>query len=283
MRIVWRLEAQKRLTVVPAAEGGRSASNAARRPRFMPCRCSGKPQPTITSTISELVELGHLVECRANREGDEVVRSDVDERALARPPDRRARGGDDDCFGHTRGGYRRGAGVSRPLDRATGTCSLLLGLARSRIDQRPIAFQPPFSNSISRSAEIGNLSFLDVVEETTSRNDKFPISAERLIEFKNGSWTAIGQARRSAAEQDEEVANRACSPIEGRLMPALVRLGCVASARCPKQSSSPPHARRSGGPARARSSTRGPTTSSRSRFARRWSRCRSSTAPRSST
>ena len=52
MRIVCRLEAQKRLTVVPAAVGGSPASSATRRPRFIPCFASGKPQPTITSTIS---------------------------------------------------------------------------------------------------------------------------------------------------------------------------------------------------------------------------------------
>lgn len=34
--------------------------------------------------------------------------------------------------------------------------------------------------------------FLPGVSATTSRNDKFPISAERLIEFENGGWKAIG-------------------------------------------------------------------------------------------
>jgi hypothetical protein len=52
MRIVWSDEAQKRLTVVPGTEAGRSASSAARRARFMPCRSCGKPQPIITSTTS---------------------------------------------------------------------------------------------------------------------------------------------------------------------------------------------------------------------------------------
>jgi branched-chain amino acid transport system substrate-binding protein len=34
--------------------------------------------------------------------------------------------------------------------------------------------------------------FLPGVSSTTSRNDKFPISAERLIEFENGGWKPIG-------------------------------------------------------------------------------------------
>jgi branched-chain amino acid transport system substrate-binding protein len=34
--------------------------------------------------------------------------------------------------------------------------------------------------------------FLPGVSSTTSRNDKFPISAERLIEFQNGGWKPIG-------------------------------------------------------------------------------------------
>src|SRR6266511_2121752 len=52
MRMVCRLDAQKRFTVVPGTVSGRPASRAARRPRFIPCRSCGKPQPTITSTTS---------------------------------------------------------------------------------------------------------------------------------------------------------------------------------------------------------------------------------------
>src|SRR5919197_4042479 len=52
MRIVWRLDAQKRFTVVPGTVSGSPASRAARRARFIPCRSCGKPQPAITSTIS---------------------------------------------------------------------------------------------------------------------------------------------------------------------------------------------------------------------------------------
>jgi hypothetical protein len=35
--------------------------------------------------------------------------------------------------------------------------------------------------------------FLPGVTSTTSKTDKFPISAERLIEFENGGWKPIGQ------------------------------------------------------------------------------------------
>src|SRR6266498_913851 len=52
MRMVCRLEAQKRFTVVPGTVSGKPASSAARRARFIPCLSCGKPQPTITSTIS---------------------------------------------------------------------------------------------------------------------------------------------------------------------------------------------------------------------------------------
>src|SRR4051812_14507579 len=52
IRIVWSDDAQKRLTVVPGTVSGSPASNATRRPRFMPCFSCGNPQPTITSTIS---------------------------------------------------------------------------------------------------------------------------------------------------------------------------------------------------------------------------------------
>src|SRR5918995_6146878 len=49
---VWSEEAQKRLTVVPGTRFGSPASRAARRARFIPCFSCGKPQPTMTSTIS---------------------------------------------------------------------------------------------------------------------------------------------------------------------------------------------------------------------------------------
>src|SRR5919197_5064423 len=52
MRIDWRLEAQKRLTVVPGTLSGSPASSAARRAMLLPCRCSGYAQPTITSPTS---------------------------------------------------------------------------------------------------------------------------------------------------------------------------------------------------------------------------------------
>src|SRR5689334_23036618 len=52
MRIVCRDDAQKRFTVVPGTPTGSPASSATRRARFIPCFSCGKPQPTITSTMS---------------------------------------------------------------------------------------------------------------------------------------------------------------------------------------------------------------------------------------
>ncbi len=43
---------QKRFTVMPATEIGRSASRPMMRPTFMPCSPSGKAQPMMTSSIS---------------------------------------------------------------------------------------------------------------------------------------------------------------------------------------------------------------------------------------
>ena len=47
-------------------------------------------------------QLRHLVERGPDRERGEIVRTDVDERALGRAADRRARSGDDDGFAHAR-------------------------------------------------------------------------------------------------------------------------------------------------------------------------------------
>ena len=53
-----RLEAQKRLTVTPAAVSGRPARAPTRRARFIPCSPSGKAQPRITSSIRERSSCG---------------------------------------------------------------------------------------------------------------------------------------------------------------------------------------------------------------------------------
>ena len=45
-------EPQKRLTVAPATEMGRSAMSATMRPMLKPCSPSGKAQPMIRSSIS---------------------------------------------------------------------------------------------------------------------------------------------------------------------------------------------------------------------------------------
>src|SRR5579883_336395 len=53
-----KLDAQKRLTVTPAAVSGSPASAPTRRARFMPCSPSGKAQPIITSSIKARSRLG---------------------------------------------------------------------------------------------------------------------------------------------------------------------------------------------------------------------------------
>jgi hypothetical protein len=46
------------------------------------------------------VELRHLAQCLVDHEGGQVVPPQVAQGSLAGPADRRAGGGDDDCFGH---------------------------------------------------------------------------------------------------------------------------------------------------------------------------------------
>ena len=43
-----------------------------------------------------------------------------------------------------------------------------------------------------KESDKANPFFLPGVSSSTSKGDKFPISAERLIQFNNGTWTAIG-------------------------------------------------------------------------------------------
>ncbi len=50
--------------------------------------------------------------------------------------------------------------------------------------------------------------FLPGVTSTTSKTDKFPISAERLIQFENGGWKPIGQLVDPRPSQEDEVGTR---------------------------------------------------------------------------
>ena len=73
--------------------------------------------------------------------------------------------------------------------KARSFCNLLDSIAKAEA-QRPVLMAKAL-NFTETSKQ--NPFFLPGVSSTTSRNDKFPISAERLIEFENGGWKAIGQ------------------------------------------------------------------------------------------
>jgi branched-chain amino acid transport system substrate-binding protein len=68
-------------------------------------------------------------------------------------------------------------------------CNLLDSIPKSKLT-RP-ALMAKANNFTETNAM--NPWFLPGVRSTTSKNDKFPISAERLIEFENGGWKPIGQ------------------------------------------------------------------------------------------
>ena len=74
-------EPQKRLTVVPATDSGRSARKPIRRATLNPCSPSGKAQPRIRSSMSSAV-----TPVRSTRARDhlrrQIVGPDLGERAL---------------------------------------------------------------------------------------------------------------------------------------------------------------------------------------------------------
>jgi branched-chain amino acid transport system substrate-binding protein len=73
--------------------------------------------------------------------------------------------------------------------KARSFCNLLDSIGKPKLS-RPVLMARALSfNETSKM----NPFFLPGVASTTARNDKFPISAERLIEFDNGGWKAIGQ------------------------------------------------------------------------------------------
>ena len=76
------------------------------------------------------------------------------------------------------------------MAKARSFCSLLDSIAKPKLS-RPVLMAKALNFTESDKQ---NPFFLPGVSSTTSRNDKFPISAERLIEFENGgTWKAIGQ------------------------------------------------------------------------------------------
>src|SRR5262245_65530917 len=86
MRIVCRLEAQKRFTVVPGTVSGSPASSATRRARFIPWRSCGKPQPIITSTTSARSSSGTWFSAASTANAARSSgRTSISEPFLARP------------------------------------------------------------------------------------------------------------------------------------------------------------------------------------------------------
>jgi len=72
--------------------------------------------------------------------------------------------------------------------KARSFCNLLDSIPKGALS-RPVLMAKALNFTESDKA---NPFFLPGVSSTTSKNDKFPISAERLIEFENGGWKAIG-------------------------------------------------------------------------------------------
>ena len=98
MRIVCSDEAQKRLTVVPGTVSGQVGEqrHPAREVHALPLLGEAAADHHVDDLLAR--ELRHLLQRGVDGEGREVVGPGVDQGALARAADRRARGGDDHCF-----------------------------------------------------------------------------------------------------------------------------------------------------------------------------------------
>jgi branched-chain amino acid transport system substrate-binding protein len=68
-------------------------------------------------------------------------------------------------------------------------CNLLDSIPKGKLTRASLMAK---ANNF-RETNAMNPWFLPGVSSTTSKTDKFPISAERLIQFENGGWKAIGQ------------------------------------------------------------------------------------------
>jgi branched-chain amino acid transport system substrate-binding protein len=68
-------------------------------------------------------------------------------------------------------------------------CNLLDSIPKAKLNRASLMAK---ANNFTETNRM-NPWFLPGVTSTTSKNDKFPISAERLIEFENGGWKPIGQ------------------------------------------------------------------------------------------
>jgi branched-chain amino acid transport system substrate-binding protein len=72
--------------------------------------------------------------------------------------------------------------------KARSYCNLVDSIAKAKLSRASLMAK---ANNFTETNAM-NPFFLPGVSSTTSKADKFPISAERLIEFGNGSWKAIG-------------------------------------------------------------------------------------------
>jgi branched-chain amino acid transport system substrate-binding protein len=72
--------------------------------------------------------------------------------------------------------------------KARSFCNLLDAIGKSKLS-RPALMAKALNFTETNKM---NPFFLPRVTSTTSKNDRFPISAERLIEFENGLWKPIG-------------------------------------------------------------------------------------------
>jgi branched-chain amino acid transport system substrate-binding protein len=75
------------------------------------------------------------------------------------------------------------------MAKARSTCNLLDAVGKNNLTRAAL-----MAKALSfKETDKANPFFLPGVASTTSKKDKFPISAERLIEFENGGWKAVGQ------------------------------------------------------------------------------------------
>jgi len=73
------------------------------------------------------------------------------------------------------------------MAKARSFCNLLDAIGKNLT--RPVLMAKALNFTETNKA---NPFFLPGVSSTTSKNDKFPLSAERLIQFSNGTWNSIG-------------------------------------------------------------------------------------------
>ena len=147
MRIVCRLEAQKRLTVVPGTRVRQPGEERRAAGEVHPLALLREPAADHHVDDVGRVEARHLVDGGADDERDEVVGAGVDERALARAPDRRARRGCDDGFGHHARAYPGRSALRSAL--AVSSC------ASPAASSSPTSEKKPCTMPSNRTSSVG--------------------------------------------------------------------------------------------------------------------------------